>query len=173
MNAKLAGLNAAAPAQFVATLGGVFEHSPWVAERALAARPFGDIDALHAAMMGAVTAATRDEQLALIRAHPELAGREAVEGTLTTDSSSEQGRLGISSLRRPEFERITALNKAYRERFGFPCIIALALHPDRASVFAAFEQRVANTPEQELHAALEQIGHITRSRLLRLTASAA
>ena len=168
MNTTLASLNAAAAAQFVATLGGVFEHSPWVAERALGARPFADVAALHATMMGAVTAATRDEQLALIRAHPELAGREAVDGTLTTDSSSEQGRLGLIALSRAEFERITALNRRYRERFGFPCIIALALHHDRASVLTAFENRFKNDPAQELRAALEQIGHITHSRLVRL-----
>ncbi len=168
MSTTLASLNTATPAQFLATLGGVFEHSPWVAERALAARPFADVAALHAAMLGAVTAATRDEQLTLIRAHPELAGREAVDGTLTTDSSSEQGRLGLTALSRAEFERITALNQRYRERFGFPCIIALALHRDRASVFIAFENRIKNDPAQELRAALEQIGHITRSRLARL-----
>ena len=168
MSTTLASLNTATPAQFLATLGGVFEHSPWVAERALAARPFADVAALHAAMLGAVTAATRDEQLTLIRAHPDLAGREAVDGTLTTDSSSEQGRLGLTALSRAEFERITALNQRYRERFGFPCIIALALHRDRASVFIAFENRIKNDPAQELRAALEQIGHITRSRLARL-----
>lgn len=168
MSTTLASLNTATPAQFLAILGGVFEHSPWVAERVLAARPFADVPALHAAMMDAVTAATRDEQLALIRAHPELAGREAVDGTLTTDSSSEQGRLGLTALSRAEFARITALNQRYRERFGFPCIIALALHRDRASVFTAFEKRIQNDPKQELRAAPEQIGHITRSRLARL-----
>ena len=168
MSTTLASLNTATPAGFLATLGGVFEHSPWVAERALAARPFADVAALHAAMLGAVSSATQGEQLALIRAHPELAGREAVDGTLTADSSSEQGRLGLTALSRAEFERITALNQRYRERFGFPCIIALALHRDRASVFIAFENRIKNDPAQELRAALEQIGHITRSRLARL-----
>jgi len=118
-----------------------------------------------------VGAASRNEQLALIRAHPELAGREAVDGTLTADSSSEQGRLGINALSRDEFQRISGLNRRYRERFGFPCIIALALHQDRAAVFAAFEARLGNTPEQEIVAALEQIGHITRSRLRRMFGS--
>jgi len=171
MSVTLAALNHAAPTAFVTALADVFEHSPWVAERALPARPFASVDALHAAMTAAVGAASRNEQLALIRAHPELAGREAVDGTLTADSSSEQGRLGINALSRDEFQHISELNRRYRERFGFPCIIALALHQDRASVFAAFEARLGNTPEQEIVAALEQIGHITRSRLRRMFGS--
>lgn len=171
MSATLAAVNNAAPAAFVGTLAGVFEHSPWVAERTLPARPFASLDALHAAQMAAVAAASRDEQLALIRAHPELAGREAVDGTLTADSGTEQGRLGFTALTRDEFNRMAALNKAYRERFGFPCIIALALHGDRTSVMRAFEERLNNPPEAEIANALEQIGHITRSRLRRMFGS--
>lgn len=168
MHIPLTELNRMPSGQFVETLANVFEHSPWVAERVVAVRTFSDGAALHAAMTAAVAAASRAEQLALIRAHPELAGREAIAGSLTADSTSEQGRLGLTSLSRAEFDRITELNGQYRNRFGFPCIIALALHSDRESVFRAFESRLGNDPEREIATALEQIGHITRARLEKL-----
>ena len=152
---------------FVARFGGVFEHSPWVAERAWLRRPFVSLDALHAAMMAAVREAPREEQLALVRAHPELAGREASDGGLTADSSSEQGRLGFTRLSRDEFERMARLNRAYREKFGFPCIVALRLHASRGSVMQEMERRIGNDAGTELGNALEQIGHITRARLGR------
>jgi OHCU decarboxylase len=147
---------------------GVFEHSTWVAERAWARGPFRSVEDLHAAMMAVVREATRDEQLALVRAHPELAGREAVEGSLTSDSSGEQGRLGFTSLSRSEFETMSRVNRAYREKFGFPCIVALRLHASRASVMEEMERRIANEAETEFGNALEQIGHITRGRLEKL-----
>lgn len=153
---------------FVQRLGAVFEHSPWVARRAWGRRPFATPDALHAAMMQAVEAATTDDKLALLRAHPELAGREAGEGTLTADSSSEQGRLGFTRLARGEVQAIAGLNAAYREKFGFPCIVALRLHENRASVIAEMERRVANDRETEIVNALEQVGHITRGRLQKM-----
>jgi len=165
---NLPQVNALPLAQFVASFGGVFEHSPWVAERAWPARPFDSLDRLHEAMMRAVGEASGDEQLALIRAHPELAGREAVKGGLTPDSSTEQGRLGFLSLDRSHIERMAELNRRYRQRFGFPCIVALRLHANRESVMAAMLRRLGNTPPAELAAALEQIGHITRGRLDKL-----
>lgn len=168
MRIPLSEINAVSAGQFVAQLGNVFEHSPWVAERAASMRPFPDVAALHAAMTGVLAAASGEEQLALIRAHPELAGREAVAGSLTVDSGSEQGRLGLLALSRVEFERMADLNRRYRERFGFPCIIALALHADRESVFRTFESRLKDGREQELANALEQIGHITRARLEKM-----
>ena len=146
----------------------VFEHSPWVAERAWARAPFNSAAELHAAMMAAVYSASREEQLALIRAHPELAGREAKAGTLTTDSSSEQGRLGFLALSRQEFETMAQLNRAYRGKFGFPCIVALRLHPTRQSVMDEMQRRADNDAETEIEHALEQIGHITRARLENL-----
>jgi 2-oxo-4-hydroxy-4-carboxy-5-ureidoimidazoline decarboxylase len=161
-------LNRLGGAAFVAQLGDVFEHSPWVAERASTKRPFRSADALHGAMMDAVRAAPRTEQLALIRAHPELAGAEAKEGTLTAHSSGEQARLGLTSLSKDEFRRICDINRRYREKFGFPCIVALKLHSDRTSVMDEMERRLANRPDEELAAALEQIGHITRGRLDRM-----
>jgi 2-oxo-4-hydroxy-4-carboxy-5-ureidoimidazoline decarboxylase len=171
MPLALARLNAMPPQEFRVALGEVFEHSPWVAERAWARRPFASIDALHAAMLAAVRAAGTDEQLGLIRAHPELAGREAAEGTLTADSTSEQGRLGFTALSRAEIERVERANHAYREKFGFPCIVALRLHATRESVIAEMEHRADNGRTAEIAAALEQIGHITRGRLDKIIAS--
>jgi chitin deacetylase len=153
---------------FVSLLGGVFEHSPWVAERAWEGRPFASSRALHEEMMRVVSKASAAERLALVRAHPELAGREARAGSLTADSSGEQGRLGFTSLSKDDFSRITAINSAYREKFGFPCIVALRLHASRQSVMAEMERRVGNNADTELANALEQIGHITRGRLDQL-----
>jgi len=171
MPVTLAQANALTSQAFVAEFGEVFEHSPWVAERAWARRPFASIDALHAAMMDAVRAAQAEEQLALIRAHPELAGREAAAGTLTADSTSEQGRLGFTALTRAEFERVARANRAYREKFGFPCIVALRLHASRDTVIAEMERRAGADRATEIAAALAQIGHITRGRLDKLVTS--
>ena len=161
----LAQLNRLPRPAFERELGGIFEHSPWVASRAYAAHPFTSIDALHAAMMSVVRSATREEQLALVRAHPELAGAEAKAGTLTAHSTGEQARLGLNALSGEEFARIGELNRRYRSKFGFPCIVALRLHASRASVLAEMERRLGNSAEDELRNALEQIGHIARGRL--------
>jgi chitin deacetylase len=153
---------------FVARFGGVFERSPWVAERAWEGRPFASSSALHDEMTRVVSKASAAERLALIRAHPELAGREAKEGSLTVESSGEQGRLGFTSLSREEFVKVAEINQRYREKFGFPCIVALRLHANRADVIAEMERRLGNNAETELANALEQIGHITRGRLAKL-----
>jgi len=162
---ELAELNALGEREFVALLGGIFEHSPWVAQQAFAARPFSSLDELHAAMMAAVRAVPRQQQLALVRAHPELAGAEANAGRLTADSSSEQARLGFTSLSRDEVLKMAELNRRYRDRHGFPCIVALRLHATRGSVMDEMARRVESPTDVELAAALEQIGHITRGRL--------
>jgi chitin deacetylase len=161
----LAELNALPREAFVARLGEVFEHSPWVAGAACGRRPFASVDALHQAMVDAVAAAPAAARLALVRGHPELAGREASEGALTADSSTEQGRLGFTTLSHAEFEHVAGINRRFRERFGFPCIVALALHATRASVIAEMERACEGTPEAALARALGQIGHITRARL--------
>jgi len=160
--------NALSPERFAEVFGGVFEHSPWVAERVAPRRPFATMAALHDAMMREVRSATIEEQLALLRAHPELAGREATAGDLTPDSTSEQGRLGFTALAREEFERVADINRRYRERFGFPCIVALRLHETRASVITEMARRAEGVREDEIAAAIEQVGHITRGRLARL-----
>lgn len=165
---ELAALNSLGKHEFVAKLGGVFEHSPWIAEQAWHRRPFRSVDALHATMMELVAKTTADRQIALVRAHPELAGSEAKQGTLTADSSSEQGRLGFTALSKEELEKISELNLRYREKFGFPCIIALRQHRDRESVMAEMQRRLANEAATELGNALAQIGYITRARLEKI-----
>ena len=162
---NLPQVNAFTLEQFVARFGGVFEHSPWVAERAWNSRPFDSLVRLHASMMQVVGAAGREEQIALFCAHPELAGREAARGALTVDSSTEQGRLGFLDLDRSHVERMAELNRRYRQRFGFPCIVALKLHASRESVMAVMQRRLGNIPQAEMAAALEQVGHISRGRL--------
>ena len=146
--------------------GAVFEHSPWVAEGAWRKRPFASAEALHQAMMDVVHAAPEEKRIALVRAHPELAGGEA----LTVDSSSEQGRLGFNRLSKDELTAMESLNRRYREKFGFPCIVALRLHANRVSVMREMERRLGNNADTELANALQQIGHITRGRLEKLLA---
>jgi 2-oxo-4-hydroxy-4-carboxy-5-ureidoimidazoline decarboxylase len=152
---------------FVTKFGHLFEHSPWVVERAWAMWPFADEDALHAAMMRVVAEAGDSAQLALIRAHPELAARTA----LTAESAAEQAGAGLKHLSPAEFERFASLNAAYRERFGFPFIICVRLQM-KASIFAAFEARLQNDAAAEQAEALAQIGLITRLRLQDMGASA-
>lgn len=149
---------------FVAQLGGVFEHSPWVAERAVDARPFDSIAALHARMVLAVKNASRDEHLKLLRAHPELAGKEAQSGTLTDDSTSEQRGAGLTNLDAAEKVQIARLNADYRAKHGFPFIIAVRNYT-RAQIFSEFARRLANDPETEMSTCLEQVFTITRLRL--------
>jgi 2-oxo-4-hydroxy-4-carboxy-5-ureidoimidazoline decarboxylase len=170
MPIRIADINAMRPAEFVAALGGVFEHSPWIAERAFASRPFADTAALHAAMVDVVRGASRDEQLGLLRAHPELAGREAQSGTLTADSTAEQRSAGLNALSREEMDRVVRLNRAYREQFGFPFIIAVRRHT-KDGIFAEFERRLGNDAESERLECLEQVYVITRLRLDALIAA--
>jgi 2-oxo-4-hydroxy-4-carboxy-5-ureidoimidazoline decarboxylase len=155
-------VNSLGKREFVARLGGVFEHSPWIAERAWHRRPFRSVEDLHRAMFDA--AATKEEKLQLVRAHPELAGSES----LTVPSTSEQARLGFNALSKNELEEMNRLNRSYREKFGFPCIVALRLHGTRESVMAEMARRLRNCPQEELEAALEQIGHIARGRLEKI-----
>ena len=155
-------------AAFVGELGAVFEHSPWIAERAHERRPFSSVEELHRTMMAVVRAASPAEQLGLVRAHPELAGAEAKAGTMTAHSTGEQGRLGLTALSPAEFSRIGSINRRYREKFGFPCIVALKLHASRTSVIDEMERRLDNPADEELARALEQIGHIARGRLEKI-----
>lgn len=158
-------LNACGEAAFVAAIGDIFEHGPWVAARAYAARPFPTVAALHDAMMQAVRAAPRSEQLAFLHGHPELGGKVARAGAMTEDSIAEQGGLGLDRLSDEEFDRFERLNAAYRKKFGFPYIIGVRRHT-RDSILARFEQRGANDIEIELATALSEIGFITRLRLV-------
>jgi 2-oxo-4-hydroxy-4-carboxy-5-ureidoimidazoline decarboxylase len=164
---RLAALNTNRDA-FMAAVGGVVEHSPWVAERAFVYKPFSSVDALHAALMKCIRDASPDEQIALFNVHPELAGREAVTGTMTADSTGEQGRLGLTALSAAEFAELNGLNKRYREKFGFPFIAALRLHADRHSMVASFKKRIENPRETEITTAIGQIAEIVRGRLEKL-----
>ena len=167
----LAELNAATREAFVGHLGGVFEHSPWVAERAHDRRPFATRDALHAAMVAAVEEAGPERQLALLRAHPELAGRAVVRGEMTEHSKEEQGGSGLLDCSPEEFARLQELNRAYGERFGFPFIVAVR-GLDRAAIIAAFERRLGNTREAEMAEALRQVTRIAGLRLAALVEEA-
>ena len=162
----LAHLNSAPAPEFIERFGGIFEHSAWVAERVVAARPFASVDALHAAMVRAVASAGRERQLDLLRAHPELAGKEARAGEMTADSVSEQSSAGLDALTRGEIDRMAKLNAAYREKFGFPFIIAVRNYGKQA-IFAEMERRLANDADTELANDLEQVYAITRMRLAR------
>src|SRR5262249_31318020 len=150
---------------FVATVGDVFEHAPWVAERAYTARPFASVAELHGAMMQAVHAAPRERQLAFLRGHPELAGKVARVGAMTADSKADRGGLGLARLSDNDFARFERVNAAYATNFGFPFIVCVRNHKSAESILAAFEHRVGNDPDTEFAAALTEIGHITRLRL--------
>jgi OHCU decarboxylase len=162
-------LNRLSPAAFATALGHVFEHSPWVAERASKKRPFESLDDLHRAMVVAVWAAPAASQIALLRAHPELAGKAALRGELTADSSMEQSGAGLAQCSADELARLNALNAAYNAKFGFPFIIAVKGY-DRAGILREFARRLERDRSVEFEEALKQVARITRSRLDALLA---
>lgn len=154
-------------AAFVATYGHVFEHSPWIAEAAWDAGLPADADAavgLHRALCAALAPASAERKLALVRAHPDLAGKLAQAGRLTAESTEEQASAGLDRLTDAERVTFTRLNEAYRERFGFPFIIAVK-GLSKADILAAFEQRLKNDREAELATALAQVERIALLRL--------
>ncbi|HET9484914.1 MAG TPA: 2-oxo-4-hydroxy-4-carboxy-5-ureidoimidazoline decarboxylase [Xanthomonadales bacterium] len=161
---RLAELNALPREAFVAALGAVFEHSPWVAAAVVDQRPFASVAALHGAMCAAVAAAGDAPQLALIRAHPQLAGKAAIAGDLTAHSRQEQRGAGLDQCSPDEFARIRALNDAYQQRFGFPFIVAVR-GLGRTDILAAMEQRLALDAPTERAEALRQIERIAAFRL--------
>jgi len=149
---------------FVAAVGPTFENSPWVAQAAWARRPFADAGALHAAMLDVVREAPQERRLAFLCGHPELAGREAQDGTMTAESVGEQRSAGLDALSRDELAEMQYLNRAYRARHGFPFIIAVRRNT-RQQIFEALRTRAAASTEAEQRAALDQIGFITRGRI--------
>ncbi len=153
-------LNSCSRDRFVELLGGIFEHSPWVAERVWAARPFEGIDALHGVMVAQVETASQAEQLALLRAHPDLGTRARMSVT----STGEQARAGLSSLTQEELERLERLNVLYRERFKFPFIYAIK-GATKADVLRALTARLTASQEEEFQEALKQVYRIARFRL--------
>ena len=157
-------LNARDRRGFIVALGGVFEDSPWVAEAAWPRHPFATLDALYRAMVDAVRSAGEDAQLALIRAHPELAGKAAVRGELTADSTAEQSGAGLNQCSPQEFARLQELNAAYNAKFGFPFIIAVK-GLDRAAIIERFTERLKRDRPTEFEEALQQIARIAWLRL--------
>jgi 2-oxo-4-hydroxy-4-carboxy-5-ureidoimidazoline decarboxylase len=153
-------LNSFPRERFVEQLGGIFEHSPWVAERAWEALPFPDIDAVHKAMVSTVEAASREEQLALLRAHPDLGTR----ARMSMASTGEQARAGLSSLTPDELKRLEQLNAEYRRRFEFPFIYAVK-GASRENIVRALQTRLMNSGPEEFREALNQVHRIARFRL--------
>ena len=164
MSLTLAAVNGLDAAGFVEAFGAIYEHSPWIAEAAFAARPFASIEALLAALRAAVDDAGDAMQVALIRAHPDLAGKAARAGALGAHSTREQAGLGLDRLSDAEYERFHRLNDAYKARFGFPFVIAARRHT-KDSILAAFETRLAHDRATEIAEALRNIHLIAELRL--------
>jgi 2-oxo-4-hydroxy-4-carboxy-5-ureidoimidazoline decarboxylase len=161
---KLEELNSLDETDFVNLLGGLFEHSPWVARQVWPKRPFASRRELHTHMVQVVRQAAREKQLALLRAHPELAGKEAQAGTLTALSTQEQASVGLNALSRDEIAQIAQCNREYLARFGFPFIVTVRNHT-REGIFRELERRLANDPKSEFAMALEQVYAIAQIRL--------
>lgn len=161
-------LNRLSAAGFTAALGGIYEHSPWIAAAAQARAPFADADALVEALRDAVVSAPREKRLALLRAHPELAGKEAASGTLTAHSSEEQKGAGLINLSDEEKAEVAELNRRYRDKFGFPFIVAVR-HHTKSSILGELRRRATGDDvEREFAACLEQVHEIARLRLSTL-----
>ncbi|MDE2414221.1 MAG: 2-oxo-4-hydroxy-4-carboxy-5-ureidoimidazoline decarboxylase [Comamonadaceae bacterium] len=166
---NLADINGMDCDAFVAAVGPTFENAHWIARAAWPRRPFASVDALHAAMLDVVRAASQERRLAFLCGHPELAGREARAGTMTTESVGEQRSAGLDALSREEMGEMQQLNRIYRERHGFPFIIAVRRNT-KQQIFEALRTRADADSETERCAALEQIGLITRGRMDALLA---
>ena len=169
MSLTIAQLNAAVPAEAVALLDGIYEHSPWIAQRALPARPFRSLAHLKHALVKALAASSADEQIGLIRAHPELAGKAMVSKTLTAESTNEQSKAGLTDCTPEEFAKIQKLNADYNAKFGFPFILAVrgprGTGLAKREIIDTFERRLFNHPEFELGEALRNIHRIAEIRL--------
>lgn len=169
MPLTLEQLNAASPAEALVLLDGLYEHSSWIAEQALAQRPFRSLAHLKHALAQVVRTADQDAQLGLIRAHPELAGKAMMAKSLTAESTNEQSKAGLTACTPEEFERIQQLNAAYNERFGFPFILAVrgprGTGLSKQEIIDTFARRLDNHPEFELAEALRNIHRIAEIRL--------
>ena len=152
---------------FVQAVGPVFEHSPWVAEQTWPKRPFPDRAGLHQALCQTVAASSQENRLGLIRAHPDLVGKAAMAGTLTSASTQEQASAGLDQLSADEVARFQRYNQQYREKFGFPFVICARLNK-KAAILAGFEARLKNSQEHEIQAALAEVYKIAELRLQAL-----
>ncbi len=157
-------LNACEPHQFVAALGAIYEHSPWVAEAVAAKRPFASLAALHEAMSAVLHTAGDESKRALLIAHPDLAGKAARADALTADSKSEQHSAGLDRLSDEEFDAFHRLNAAYHAKFGFPFIVCVRRH-GKESIFRQFEARLRNDVATEFDTALTEVVRIAALRL--------
>ncbi|MGI9252572.1 MAG: 2-oxo-4-hydroxy-4-carboxy-5-ureidoimidazoline decarboxylase [Thermomicrobiales bacterium] len=162
-------VNALTLPAFVERFGGVFEHSPGIANAAWQTRPWADLPALHAAMCAVIRDASPEAQLALIRAHPDLVGRAALAGTLTRESTAEQRAAGLDRgiLTESEVARFSEANAAYQERFGFPFVIC-ARENRKEAILAGFTRRLSNAPDAEIATAIGEIERIAWYRLTDL-----
>jgi 2-oxo-4-hydroxy-4-carboxy-5-ureidoimidazoline decarboxylase len=162
--ASVAQLNSLDQTAFTAALGHLFEHSPWVAEETWSRRPFRDAEHLHAELCSTMRTASRERQLTLIAAHPDLAGRLAQQNQLTAESAKEQASAGLNRMSEEELSEFQRLNSAYRERFGFPFIICARLNA-RDAILRAMRERLNHSASEELAAAATEIEKIARLRL--------
>jgi len=151
--------------QFVALLGPLFEQSPWIAAEAWPARPFTSLTHLHDTLCAVMYAAPVEQQVALIRAHPDLVGKAALAGTLTPDSRSEQAAAGLDRLSPEEIAAFTEMNAAYHARFGFPFVICVRENK-KAGILAGFNARLNHTRDEEIATALGEIAKISHLRLM-------
>lgn len=164
MGYRIEDINQCDEVRFIELLGGIFEHSPWIAELVYDQRPFESREALHQVMSAAVRRAPRFQRMALLCSHPELAGSEARAGDLTRASRQEQSGAGLDQCSAEELETIEALNRAYRDKFEFPFVIAVA-GLDKRRIIAAMESRLGNDPETEFESALDEVEKIARIRI--------
>jgi N-carbamoyl-L-amino-acid hydrolase len=169
MTITLDFLNTSSAAAFTETLHGIYEHSPWIPQRAAELRPFANLAALKQALQATVRIASREEQLGLIRAHPELAGKAAIAGELTAESTGEQAKAGLNLCSQEEFATLQKLNADYNAKFGFPFILAvkgpLGKGLTRQQIIATFTRRLKNQTDDELAEDLRQINRIAELRL--------
>jgi 2-oxo-4-hydroxy-4-carboxy-5-ureidoimidazoline decarboxylase len=165
--ADMTPVNAMDRAAFVQKFGGIFENSPWVAEKAWDRRPFASLDDMHAAMVAVAKNAPAAMQLALLQAHPDLAGKEAQAGTMTASSVAEQASAGLNALSQAEMTELSGLNAAYKTKFGFPFIIAVRMHT-KEGIFFEFKRRLQNETQAEFANDLQNVYIITRLRLNKL-----
>ena len=163
----MAPINAMDRSAFVEKFGGIFENSPWVAEKAWERRPFASLDDMHAAMVAVAKNAPAPMQLALLQSHPDLAGKEAQAGTMTASSVAEQASAGLNSLSHAEMVQIADLNAAYKKKFGFPFIIAVRMYT-REGILFEFNRRLQNDTQTEFANDLQNVYIITRLRLNKL-----
>jgi len=161
---NLKQINSLSHDDFVCVIGPVFEDSPWVADSTWSKHPFKSVDLLHSALCKTVQGAAEAKKVDLIRAHPDLVGRAAQSGTLTSASTSEQASAGLNKLTEEEIAQFQKYNQSYRDKFGFPFVVCARLNKNDA-ILKGFEARLKNSREEEIKTALAEIEKIAYLRL--------